>query len=537
MVAVASVGHGCRRGHGGGRARTAGVVAVAGTGEVVGTVAGAWGGVGASSVTEATRSGRRGALARERVEERKRERKGGPIRKIGLSANNDDAKLDAKIHGAELGAKIHGTKLAAMSASTPPTWPDLGTRIYGAEMYRELVEFVPIDEQEYDEVIEEYDEEILIQEGALEPIGADLTDLSPAQGLAHGGHGGNGGNGGGAHHLEGPSSYQDFLKTHPPTFTQSNEPLDVAHWLRILEQKFLLLDVADEQKVRFAAQKVTEFLELCRGNMTVMDYVNKFNHLAQYAGIHVDTDDKKKDRFFRGLSSILQKKLYMANYQTFGALMNAAIAMEGFQRESQAKWKRKVVLDMKQRSVELRLPSSKDRMSLIVPSDPVLPVAAHAKASLDLTSNPMVCEFPDVFPEDLLGSPLDREVEFSIELEPGTAPISRHPYHMAPRELAEIKKQLKELIDKVFMPELDKFVVVFIDDILIYSNNNEEHAQHLRIVLAQLREHKLYAKFSKCEFLLDRVQFLGHVLTPEGISVDPSKVQDVLDWKSPKSVY
>ena len=93
------------------------------------------------------------------------------------------------------------------------------------------------------------------------------------------------------------------------------------------------------------------------------------------------------------------------------------------------------------------------------------------------------------------------------------------------------------LMNSVFMPELDKFVVVFIDDILIYSKNDEEHAQHLRIVLARLREHKLYAKFSKCEFWLDRVQFLGHVLTPDGVSVDPSKVQDVLDWKSPKSMY
>ena len=92
------------------------------------------------------------------------------------------------------------------------------------------------------------------------------------------------------------------------------------------------------------------------------------------------------------------------------------------------------------------------------------------------------------------------------------------------------------LMNSVFMPELDKFVVVFIDDILIYSKNDEEHAQHLRIVLARLREHKLYAKFSKCEFWLDRVQFLRHVLTPEGVSIDPSKVQDVLNWKSPKSM-
>jgi len=70
------------------------------------------------------------------------------------------------------------------------------------------------------------------------------------------------------------------------------------------------------------------------------------------------------------------------------------------------------------------------------------------------------------------------------------------------------------LMNSVFMPELDKFIVVFIDDILIYSKNEEEHAQHLRVVLTRLREHKLYAKLSKCEFWLDQVQFLGHVLTP-----------------------
>ena len=75
-------------------------------------------------------------------------------------------------------------------------------------------------------------------------------------GFTRGGHGGNGGNGGGARGPEGPCSYQDFLKMHPPTFTPMAEPLDVEHWLHILEQKFLLLNVTDEQKVRFATQQL-----------------------------------------------------------------------------------------------------------------------------------------------------------------------------------------------------------------------------------------------------------------------------------------
>jgi len=92
------------------------------------------------------------------------------------------------------------------------------------------------------------------------------------------------------------------------------------------------------------------------------------------------------------------------------------------------------------------------------------------------------------------------------------------------------------LMNSMFIPELDKFMAVFIDDILIYSKNEEDHAEHLRIVLTKLREHKLYAKFSKCEFWLRKVPFLGHVLSENGISVDPSKVQEVMDWKTPTSV-
>jgi hypothetical protein len=92
------------------------------------------------------------------------------------------------------------------------------------------------------------------------------------------------------------------------------------------------------------------------------------------------------------------------------------------------------------------------------------------------------------------------------------------------------------LVNSVFMPELDKFVVVFIDDILTYSRSIEEHEEHLRIVLQWLREHQLYAKFSKCEFWIKEVPFLGHVVLPEGITVDPGMVKEVLEWKPPTTV-
>jgi hypothetical protein len=258
----------------------------------------------------------------------------------------------------------------------------------------------------------------------------------------------------------------------------------------------------------------------------------------------------------------------------------------------------------------------------------------------------VVREYPDVFLEELPGMPLDRDIEFLIELLPGTSPISKRPYRMPVNELVELRKQIAELeakgfirpssspwgapvlfvekkdgaqrmcddyrslnevtiknkyplpwiedlfdqmkgasvfskidlrsryhqlkiresdipktafrtrhglyeysimsfgltnapayfmylMNKVFMECLDKFVVVFIDDILIFSQTEEEHEKHLRLVLEKLRSNQLYAKFSKCEFWLTKVTFLGHVTSAGGVSVDPGKVKDVLNWMPP----
>lgn len=92
------------------------------------------------------------------------------------------------------------------------------------------------------------------------------------------------------------------------------------------------------------------------------------------------------------------------------------------------------------------------------------------------------------------------------------------------------------LMNSVFHQYLDKFVLIFIDDILIYSRNIKEHGEHLRIVLQTLREHQLYGKFSKCDFYKDQIQYLGHIITKEGIVVDPEKIKTIMEWPTPKDV-
>ena len=94
-----------------------------------------------------------------------------------------------------------------------------------------------------------------------------------------------------------------------------------------------------------------------------------------------------------------------------------------------------------------------------------------------------------------------------------------------------------DLMHRVFQPYLDQFVVVFVDDILIYSQLEWEHEYHLRIVLQLLRDHQLYAKFSKCEFWLTEVRFLGHVVSASRVSVDSEKIEAVMSWERRKSVF
>ncbi|GKE93020.1 hypothetical protein Tco_1574115, partial [Tanacetum coccineum] len=200
---------------------------------------------------------------------------------------------------------------------------------------------------------------------------------------------------------------------------------------------------------------------------------------------------------------------------------------------------------------------------------------------------PVVQEFPEVFPEDLPGIPPTRQVEFRIDLVPGATPVARAPYRLAPSEMKELAEQLQELTDKGFIipssspwgapilfvkkkdgsfrmcidyKELNKLTVknryqlLRIDDLFdqlqgssIYSkktfprlhsglntvttnSNKKEHEEHLRQILKLLKKEEFYAKFSKCEFWISRVQFLGHVIDCRGIHVDPAKIESIKDW-------
>ncbi|XP_040367369.1 uncharacterized protein LOC121050647 [Rosa chinensis] len=169
----------------------------------------------------------------------------------------------------------------------------------------------------------------------------------------------------------------------------------------------------------------------------------------------------------------------------------------------------------------------------------------------------VVSEYSDMF-QDIPGLPPRRVVDFTIDVIPGTTPVSMAHFLMAPVELKELKDQIDGLLEQGFIrpstspwganvvfarkkdgslrPYLDKFVVVFVDDILIYSKSLEDHDKHLQTVLQILRERKLFVKFEKCEFWQKEVKFLGHVVSKDGVSVDPSKVEAVMNWGQPTIV-
>ena len=119
---------------------------------------------------------------------------------------------------------------------------------------------------------------------------------------------------------------------------------------------------------------------------------------------------------------------------------------------------------------------------------------------------------------------------------PSRSRYGHYEFVVMPFGLTNSPAAFMSLMNRVFRAYLDRFVIVFIDDILVYSKSRKQHARHLRIILETLREEQLYAKFNKCEFWLSQVGFLGHVISAEGVNVDPQKIEAVMNWGRPNSV-
>ncbi|GJX43094.1 putative reverse transcriptase domain-containing protein [Tanacetum coccineum] len=137
--------------------------------------------------------------------------------------------------------------------------------------------------------------------------------------------------------------------------------------------------------------------------------------------------------------------------------------------------------------------------------------------------------------EERSGYPQLRVREEDISKTAFRTRYGHYEFQVMPFGLTNAPAVFMDLMNRVCKPYLDKFVIVFIDDILIYSKSKQEHEEHLKIILELLKKEELYAKFSKCEFWIPKVQFLGHVIDSEGIHVDPAKIESIKDWTSPKS--
>ncbi|KAK1607808.1 hypothetical protein QYE76_031481 [Lolium multiflorum] len=441
----------------------------------------------------------------------------------------------------------------------------------------------------------------------------------------------------------------DFQNTKPISFAYAPEHMDAEDWLMDTERKLNTVGCNDLEKVRYATHLLCGPAASWWDNIVAVYPAEKVFTWEEFKGSsgnpmslsivelkleEVNTEDKKKKRFMRGLNPQFKVQLRMMRATEFQELVDAAITLEDDFKQLQEEKRKKAKFEPK------KFTSNKPNTSLSFKTN---------MKEVKLEDIPIVNEFQDVFPKELPGMPPDREIEFTIDLIPGTAPIAKAPYKMGPKELKELKEQLDDLeqkgfiqesispwgspvifvdkrdggrrmcgdyrnlnnvtiknkyplpriqdlfdqvrgagvfskidlrsgyhqikikkedvpktafvsryghheylvvpfgltnapaifmnlMNKIFMPYLDKFVIVFIDDILIYSKDKAEHAEHLKIVLQTLREHQLYAKFSKCEFWLDQVEFLGHVISKDGIAVNPSKVAAVLEWEAPKNV-
>ncbi|KAA0035438.1 pol protein [Cucumis melo var. makuwa] len=373
-------------------------------------------------------------------------------------------------------------------------------------------------------------------------------------------------------------------KYNPKTFDGSLEdPTKAQMWHNLVESTKRMLGGDDNQMTckqfeeNFYAKffftslrdaKQREFLNLQQGNMTVEQYNAEFDMLSHFALEIVMNEAFRADKFVRGLSGYEfkgvglqgkgQPQRHCQKIVEAGKTLKELPSCHSGGRSHggrifattrfEADHASIVVIDYSHKEVVFN-PHSTTSFKYKGARTVVLPKVISAMKA-------MVREYSDIFPDELPGLPPHMEIDFVIELELDIILISKAPYRMTPTELKELKVQLyghyefiimsfgltnapalfMDLMNRVSKDFLYTFVIVFIDDILVYTKIETEHEEHLHQVLETLRANKLYAKISKCEFWLKKVSFLGHVVSSDGISVDPTKIEAVTSWPRPSTV-
>ncbi|KAH9668328.1 hypothetical protein KPL70_021370 [Citrus sinensis] len=264
--------------------------------------------------------------------------------------------------------------------------------------------------------------------------------------------------------------------------------------------------------------------------MFVPEYIRKFDELSRYAPHIVATEDLKKDHFMQGLCKDLAKDLKVVRVRdaSFNELIDRALELPQFQRRrpSHLPWGAPVLFVKKKDGSMQMCINYRELNKVTIKNKYLLP-------RIDDLSNQL--QGVAVFSKIDLRSGY-HQLRIREEEIPKTAFRTRYGHYefvVMPFGLTNAPAAFMDLMNKVFKDYLDKFIVVFIDDILVYSRSKEEHVEHLRITLQTLKEKQLYAKLKKCEFWLEKVTFLGHIMSKDGILVNPSKVEAVSQWSRP----